>query len=599
MTVRADRLTYVNLLKRHVLKRCIFGVDLNPMAVELAKVSLWLDCFTIGAPLSFLDHHLRCGNSLIGVKVEEVREALENSKDQRELLFSRFAGLLTAADLLRHVGELPDATSEQVKTSANEFRKAHDGLEPFRRILDLYTAQWFLPATEYLAPGVEKKGRRKDAPHPVLVFLRDSKSVAPLKASRAQDGEAKLTFESDKKLWRAALAVAREKRFFHWQLEYPEVFLRNREGTQRVAEFSEGAGFDAVIGNPPYRAQTVEQDRSFYRAHGHYDGHAYNYAALFCALARFVLAGREASRSGFIVPKSIIYSQGWVKTLDALWGRLICLVDVSEAFDEVLLEQAILVWTCAESTEYKAGVSTSSTILTHGCPKRLRDVFGVPIVGPRPDELALASKIIEHSRPLADFVRVDRGGPWQSKRDVRGEVPILPGRAIRSYEVDSSALERGAASILSDERAKALKRPKIVAQNIVAHIQNPQPHLRIMAAWDGEGIITLDTVNNIWLSDESVHPLELLAVLNSTVTSWYASRFVFAGAVRTIHFDETYVWRLRMPVLSGSDRADLRRAVARRLEGDVRAEVSANDVLVRGLALTKTEQHMIESTTFR
>src|SRR5208283_3051876 len=75
--IDTKRLTDVNLLKRHVLKRCIYGVDLNPMAVELAKVSLWLDCFTLGAPLSFLDHHMRCGNSLIGVSVEEVRQAIE------------------------------------------------------------------------------------------------------------------------------------------------------------------------------------------------------------------------------------------------------------------------------------------------------------------------------------------------------------------------------------------------------------------------------------------------------------------------------------------------------------------------------------------
>jgi type II restriction/modification system DNA methylase subunit YeeA len=51
------------------MKRCIYGVDINPMAVELAKVSLWLHSFTVGAPLSFLDHHLRCGNSLIGTKL--------------------------------------------------------------------------------------------------------------------------------------------------------------------------------------------------------------------------------------------------------------------------------------------------------------------------------------------------------------------------------------------------------------------------------------------------------------------------------------------------------------------------------------------------
>jgi hypothetical protein len=76
VTIDPGRLTDVNLVKRHVLKRCIFGVDLNPMAVELAKVSLWLDCFTLGAPLSFLDHHLRCGNSLLGTTAAEVEDAL-------------------------------------------------------------------------------------------------------------------------------------------------------------------------------------------------------------------------------------------------------------------------------------------------------------------------------------------------------------------------------------------------------------------------------------------------------------------------------------------------------------------------------------------
>src|SRR5208283_4419618 len=75
VSVDPDKLTEVNLLKRHVLKRCIYGVDLNPMAVELAKVSLWLDAFTLGAPLNFLDHHLRCGNSLVGATFKNLEEA--------------------------------------------------------------------------------------------------------------------------------------------------------------------------------------------------------------------------------------------------------------------------------------------------------------------------------------------------------------------------------------------------------------------------------------------------------------------------------------------------------------------------------------------
>lgn len=60
-----------HIIRRTILKRCIYGVDRNPMAVELAKVALWLHTFTVGAPLSFLDHHLRCGNSLFGYWISE------------------------------------------------------------------------------------------------------------------------------------------------------------------------------------------------------------------------------------------------------------------------------------------------------------------------------------------------------------------------------------------------------------------------------------------------------------------------------------------------------------------------------------------------
>ena len=69
-------LTDQAIIRRMVLKRCIYGVDKNPLTVELAKVSLWLHSFTVGAPLSFLDHHLRCGDSLIGMRVQGSIEEL-------------------------------------------------------------------------------------------------------------------------------------------------------------------------------------------------------------------------------------------------------------------------------------------------------------------------------------------------------------------------------------------------------------------------------------------------------------------------------------------------------------------------------------------
>jgi hypothetical protein len=139
ITIDAARLSDVNLLKRHVLKRCIYGVDLNAMAVELAKVSLWLDCFTLGAPLSFLDHHIKHGNSLVGVTVEEVDEAVEAG--QYVLWGSHFTHLKLAAESMREVGYLSDLTGEQVRQSRKRFLDASDLLAGYKRILDVYTSQ--------------------------------------------------------------------------------------------------------------------------------------------------------------------------------------------------------------------------------------------------------------------------------------------------------------------------------------------------------------------------------------------------------------------------------------------------------------------------
>jgi len=238
------RLTDVNLLKRHVLKRCIYGVDLNPMAVELAKVSLWLDCFTLGAPLSFLDHHLKCGNSLIGVRIEEVRAAIEMAAEQERLEIpllvgvmggSQFAGVMMSVDLMRRVGELSDVTAAQVKESRTEFRKAADALAPYKRILDVYTSRWFGNADTKLD-------------QPAISFLRDERNLPWIQNPTEHTPSKPAT----RIIAETALKVAREKRFFHWELEFPEVFFGASQVSQQQIVMKKNPGFDAVIGNPPY-----------------------------------------------------------------------------------------------------------------------------------------------------------------------------------------------------------------------------------------------------------------------------------------------------------------------------------------------------------
>jgi len=325
ITIDETRLNDLNLLKRHVLKRCIYGVDLNPMAVELAKVSLWLDCFTLGAPLSFLDHHLKCGNSLIGATVAEVKEAVEpvskqiskskvaaSAKEWKEvetinhqaaLFGSRFARLMLATDLMRHVGELSDVTTAQIKESRLEYKKASDTLEPFKRILDVYVSQWFGDN------GDSKK--KKTALSPAIDFLRSKEAETFISTKDINTVLGKLS-EGDRKIVGTAIIAAKEKMFFHWELDFPEAFYGPRKGTTQVIEKKDDPGFDAIIGNPPYDVFIESQYdlRSEAAGTGNLFGH-------------FIIRGVYLTKPGgsfsFVVPLSLSCGSDYEEVRRALY----------------------------------------------------------------------------------------------------------------------------------------------------------------------------------------------------------------------------------------------------------------------------------------
>jgi TaqI-like C-terminal specificity domain/Eco57I restriction-modification methylase len=229
VTVDRDKLTDLNLLKRRVLKSCVYGVDVTPMAVELAKVSLWLDCFTLGAPLSFLDHHMKCGNSLIGANVEDVHRGI------RENLFGyQFGYLLQAAQLMRGVSKLSDVTAREVAQSHETYQQAYEALAPYKRLFDIWLSQYF--------------GNKK------------AQDIANQHAQAIIDNTYTGLDAGDVSAIHAALPLATSKRFFHWELEFPEVFFDE-------AKRKEDGGFDAVVGNPPYvRQEGLGDDKAAFKA---------------------------------------------------------------------------------------------------------------------------------------------------------------------------------------------------------------------------------------------------------------------------------------------------------------------------------------------
>ena len=238
--VDAARLDDRHIVRRMVLKRCIYGVDKNPMAVELAKVSLWLHTFTVGAPLSFLDHHLRCGDSLFGAWA---RTGMDRAAryDAPLLLHGPIQAAIGATEGMRAVEALTDAEIAEVRRSAETFAEVEERTAPLDAFLSLVHAFDWLDI------------RAKDDKAALRAFF-DGQFGDPVAIGRGAaepqgNGEQAGRFAE---LLGQARALVLEERFFNWQAAFPGVWT-NLESAERRG------GFDAVIGNPPWDRMKLQQ----------------------------------------------------------------------------------------------------------------------------------------------------------------------------------------------------------------------------------------------------------------------------------------------------------------------------------------------------
>lgn len=212
--------------KRQVVNACIYGVDINPLAVELAKLSLWLATLGRGKPLSFLDHHLKVGNSLVGVTAREIGLDLSETPAEPSALLDdpAFAQTISAAVGDMAAIEQTIATNvETVKQQEKQYAHLREGMAIWKQLAHVWVARHFGLA---LDPATWTALRQHLlAGHPATPAVQTT-----------------LTHTAD---------LLASHRFFHWELEFPEVFF-DATGQPRP-----DAGFDAVIGNPPY----VRQER--------------------------------------------------------------------------------------------------------------------------------------------------------------------------------------------------------------------------------------------------------------------------------------------------------------------------------------------------
>ena len=235
-----DRLDDRHIVRRMVLKRCVYGVDKNPMAVELAKVALWLHTFTVGAPLSFLDHHLRCGDSLFGAWA---RGGIDKAIDYGGPLLLH--GYVTQAERsalgMQTIEELTDAEIAEAHRSAETFAQVEEATAPLDAVLSLVHAIDWLEVKDRDGRTALQSFFGGLLGDPIEIALGQAE-VSAKRPESAHFAE----------LLRKARHLVDEERFLNWQAAFPGVW------TNWQSASPEG-GFDAVIGNPPWDRMKLQQ----------------------------------------------------------------------------------------------------------------------------------------------------------------------------------------------------------------------------------------------------------------------------------------------------------------------------------------------------
>jgi hypothetical protein len=313
-------------IRRTVAERCLYGVDLNPMAVQLARLSLWLATLAADRPLSFLDHRLQAGDSLLGAWVGNLRQPpnarVHTAAGQKLPLFTETAvgdALREALPIRFSLESTPNDTLEHVRAKERAFAaitSPQAALSRWKRVAHLWCAAWFA-------------GR--DAPAAAFGSLSDTiltgRGALPSKTANAYldvvDG------------------IAAARRFFHWELEFPEVFF-DGQGNRLPA-----GGFDAVIGNPPWdmiradagaaeararaRLDTAPlirftRDTGIYTAQS--DGHANRYQLF---VERAIALTKPGGRFGLVLPSGLATDHGSAPLRKMLLSR--CDVDAIVGID--------------------------------------------------------------------------------------------------------------------------------------------------------------------------------------------------------------------------------------------------------------------------
>ena len=241
--------TDVRLAMHDVVSRCIYGVDLNPMAADLAKVSLWLEGMTPGRPLSFLDAHIKVGNALLGATPALLAQGIPDAAFEAiEGDDKKYAGALKKRNQVErdHAGQGDLFDTASVAVTNVQLRKRYEQVaseaESAISLADLHIAR---SRYQGLEKSEELLSARLLADTWCAAFVQHKIPGAPsITHDALQRPSADVTD--------AVQRLVTQYRFFHWYLEFPDVFRVPETGPVNGSETGWQGGFSVMVGNPPW-----------------------------------------------------------------------------------------------------------------------------------------------------------------------------------------------------------------------------------------------------------------------------------------------------------------------------------------------------------
>ncbi len=553
-----DQQSLLQEYRQLVAQNCVYGVDKNYLAVELAKVSIWIHTAIKDRPLHFLDHRLKCGDSLLGASLDRTRtlnlELDERQKGLDEFLTKEVTQLLM--DSYLEIEKIPDKTVEDMKEKEKLFMAFQE--IPLRmnysEVCDIYL-------NHFLGEKIDET---------IFQTLRNT----------ASESREKFVDQFTKQLWyQSTISLREREHFFHWELEFPDVFL----GKQK--------GFDVCIGNPPHGATFLNYTWDYilgYLTPLLGDNTIWKESGVYFTLRCSQLIHSRGLFS-FILPKPSTYAvpyEGFrVQIMEKF--NILGVYDLGCAFEGQLQEQYILLYSqpiVFKSETYQTGYRdkrTDEILITGNVPKDTAQFFKRFFLSFDSDETEIGKLFATNSFENLN-IRAHRGLPTRYRKQV-GILPLFEKRDVglgylkkNRYYVDIDKQD--------DHQVTRQQNPKIIGQRILSYQTEPYYSLNIYPYVDGKGeIINQETAINIY----SEYPPEIIslnmlaAILSSDLVSWYLTRFVYSKRFETSKdFDEHYIQKIRIPKFRFTTPSEIKIEKFSVINVDNISKLQAKDILV-------------------